>query len=46
MTRDDALQLIVPLKDEDKKLLLKTLCEEMDTDDLEEVLADQGWVAE
>lgn len=43
LSRDGALKIITPLGREGQKVLLKTLMEEMNSSDAEEVLEEEGW---
>lgn len=42
--RDDALHIIVPLSRQERILLLSTLMEEMNSDDAEATLSEQGFI--
>jgi hypothetical protein len=46
INREAALQYVVSLDTDSRKLLLRVLLEEMNQDDQEEVLGEEGWVAE
>lgn len=46
MTYDDAVVVVVQAGKEGQKELLKALCAEMDNDDMEEILGQNGYVSE